>query len=93
MMIYLLMGFFFARKPSGTIAFLGAIAALGAELGRFDLTSMTRTAVNMPEFLALILIVSFVCYMLGILSGWFVESLLKGLWKLIWPDAALTQRG
>ena len=89
MMIYLLMGFFFARKPSGTIALLGGVAALGAELGRFDLTSMATTAGDMPIFMGIIMIVSLVCYSLGIGAGWMLESLLKLFWKLIRPKPVL----
>ena len=83
MMIYLLMGFFFARKPSSTIALLGGIAALGAELGRFDLTSMVISSSDMPVFMAVIMFVSFISYALGIMAGWLVESLLKGFWNLM----------
>ena len=85
MMIYLLMGFFFARKPSRTVALLGGIAALGAELGRFDLTAMTSTAGDMPVFLSIIMFVSLVSYSLGIGAGWIMESLLKLFWKQIGP--------
>lgn len=83
MMIYLLMGFFFANKPSGTIALLGGIAAFGAELGRFDLTSMADTASHMPLYMGMVMIVGLVCYSLGIGAGWILESLLKGFWKRI----------
>jgi len=83
MMIYLLMGFFFASKPSRSIALLGGIAALGAELGRFDLTSMTNTAAHMPLLMGMFMIVSLVCYSLGIGAGWILESLLKGFSKRI----------
>ena len=83
MMIYLLMGFFFARKPPRTIALLGGIAALGAELGHFDLTSMAISSADMPIFMAVIMFVSFISYSLGILAGWLVESLLKGFWRLM----------
>ncbi len=83
MMIYLLMGFFFAKKPSRTIALLGGVAALGAELGKFDLTSLANSSADMPVFMAVIMFVSFISYSLGILAGWLVESLLKGVWKWI----------
>jgi len=81
MMIYLLMGFFFARRPSGSVAFLGAIAALGAELGHFDPTTLASLFANVPFFLILIIPVSMACYLVGILAGWGLEVLLKALWK------------
>jgi hypothetical protein len=90
LMIYLLMGFFFARKPSRTIALFGIIAALGAELGRFDIPTMTSTLSQMPEFLIIVMGVSLLSYTLGIFAGWLVESLLKGVWKWIWAKPALT---
>jgi len=83
MMIYLLMGFFFARKPSRTIALFGGVAALGAELGKFDLTSLAISSADMPIFMAVIMFVSFISYSLGILTGWLVESLLKEFWNLM----------
>ncbi len=83
MMIYLLMGFFFARKPSGNIALLGGVAALGAELGKFDLTSLAISSTDMPVFMAVIMFVSFISYSLGIMAGWLVESLLKWFWNLM----------
>jgi len=83
MMIYLLMGFFFARKPSRTIALFGGLAALGAELGRFDLTSLALSGNDMPFFMAVIMLVGFISYGLGIGAGWLMESLLKGVWHLL----------
>ena len=50
MMIYLLMGFFFARRPSSFVALMGGIAALGAELGHFDMTSLASLFADMPLF-------------------------------------------
>ena len=81
LMIYLLMGFFFTYKPSGMIAILGGIAALGAELGRFDLTSLVFTSAEMPVFFAVTMIFSLVFYGIGIATGWMLESLLKRIWK------------
>ncbi len=81
MMIYLLMGFFFARRPSGSVAFLGAIAALGAELGHFDPTTLASLFANVPFFLIIVIPVSMICYGVGILAGWGLEILLKALWR------------
>lgn len=94
MMIYLLMGFFFTRRPSGSIALLGGVAALGAELGHFDLISLAALFANMPFFLLIIIPVSMICYAVGILVGWLLEVLLKALWRrartrlvCLWSDS------
>jgi len=80
LMIYLLMGFFFVRRPSRSIALLGAVAALGAGLGSLDLTSFGATP-HIPILLVIIIPLSMICYLTGILSGWLLESLLKALWR------------
>ncbi len=81
LMIYLLMGFFFARRPSGSVAFLGVIAALGAELGHFDLASLASFFNEAPYFLILVIPFSMLCTLTGILAGWGLEILLKELWR------------
>ncbi|MCF6198098.1 MAG: hypothetical protein L3J67_01655 [Hyphomicrobiaceae bacterium] len=83
MMIYLLMGFFFARRPSRSIALLGGVAALGAELGHFDPTTLASLFANVPFFLLIMIPVSMACYLAGILAGWGLEILLKALWKRV----------
>ena len=90
-MIYLLMGFFFARKPSGTIAVLGGVGALGAELGRFDLTSLVASSSEMPVFMAGIMVISLMCYAMGIGLGWVIENLMKALWKQVKPKLVLNR--
>ncbi len=88
-MIYLLMGFFFAARPSKSVALLGAVASIGAVLGNLDPASFASMGGEMPVFLVIVMFVSLFSYSLGILAGWMLESLLKALWRFNMPREAL----